>query len=252
MLQLRTEPELPAEAAAQLAAIAEQLDATVRDPFGAMFTGAGPLTDAVRIAHANGAREVSMEIFPSSPEHDMFASAAGFGLTRCILQLRRRLPVSDIRRDRYPMLATRSFRPGTEDEAAWLEVNNRAFAWHPEQSNWTLDDLHQRMAEPWFDADGFLLHEIDGRLAAFCWTKRHDEEAPPAGEIFVIGVDPDFQGRGLGGPMTLAGLDRMADTGLTVGFLYVESDNAAAVRVYAQLGFREVTSRRYYAQALRR
>jgi mycothiol synthase len=252
MLELRTEPDLPTEAAAALAALAEQLDLQVRDVFGAMFMGAGPLADAVRIAHANGAERLTMEIFPSSPEHDMFASAAGFGLTRCILQLRRRLPVSDIRRDDFPAIATRAFRPGTDDEAAWLEVNNRAFTWHPDQSGWTLDDLHRRMDEPWFDPDGFLLHEIDGRLAAFCWTKRHDEEAPPAGEIFVIGVDPDFQGRGLGGPMTLAGLDRLAAAGLTVGMLYVEADNRAALRVYAQLGFRESTSRRYYEQTLRR
>jgi mycothiol synthase len=97
------------------------------------------------------------------------------------------------------------------------------------------------MAEPWFDADGFLLHERDGRLAGFCWTKVHPAEPalgdPPMGEIYAIAIDPDFHGQGLGGPMTLAGLAWLAAQGLTVGMLYVESDNHPAVRTYERIGF---------------
>jgi mycothiol synthase len=251
MLELRTEPELAGEPAAQLAAIAEQVALASQEPFGALLTAAGPLADAARLAMRNGAQRLVLEIFPAGPEHDLIANGAGFTLRRAILQIRRRLPVTDLRRDGTAALSTRAFRPGTDDEARWLEVNNRAFAWHPEQSGWTLDDLHARMAEPWFDPEGFLLHEVDDRLAAFCWTKRHDEERPPAGEIYVIGVDPDFQGRGLGGPMTLAGLDWLADQGLAVALLWVESDNQHALRVYGRLGFKEWTSRRFYEQVLR-
>ena len=90
----------------------------------------------------------------------------------------------------------RTFRPGTDD-AAWLRVNNRAFENHPDQGGWVEAVLARRMAEPWFDPAGFLLAWRGDELAGFCWTKVH-EEPERLGEIFVIGVDPDAQGIGLG------------------------------------------------------
>jgi mycothiol synthase len=162
---------------------------------------------------------------------------------RDLLQLRCDLPVEPAG------IVTRAFDPDT-DVQAFIAVNNRAFAWHPEQAGMTAERLTATMAEPWFDADGFRLHEIDGRLAGFCWTKIHpaspQQGEPALGEIYVIAVDPDFHGQGLGGPMTRAGLDWLADQGLTTAMLYVEADNDAAVRTYERIGFfRHATNRAY-------
>ncbi len=61
---------------------------------------------------------------------------AGFAHDRDLRQLRCPLPLAP---DGRAPIATRPFVPG-QDEEAWLRANNRAFAGHPEQGNWDLDD----------------------------------------------------------------------------------------------------------------
>ncbi len=160
--------------------------------------------------------------------------ARGLRATRELLQLRAPLPPEAVHDAGSPPVPVRPFRPG-RDEKAWLEVNARAFADHPEQGSWTLADLERREREPWFDPGGFLLHEEDGRLAGFCWTKVH--LTPVLGEIYVIGVDPDFQGRGLGRALTRAGLGHLATRAVPTAMLYVEATNTPALVLYRSLGF---------------
>ncbi|MCW2736191.1 mycothiol synthase [Nocardioides sp.] len=126
----------------------------------------------------------------------------------------------------------RSYRE--TDAAAIVAVNAAAFADHPEQGAMDADNLARRMAEPWFDAAGLLVVEDETAVLGFHWTKQHDDRL---GEVYVVGVAPRAQGRGLGRLLTLAGLHHLAGLGVAEVLLYVESDNAPAVAVYSRLGF---------------
>lgn len=186
---------------------------------------------ALEVVASEGGGHVHMWIPKPSAEHDEVAAENGLVRGRDLYQMRRPLPLGET-----TDLPTRPFVVG-RDEDMWLDVNNRAFAWHPEQGGWDLATLKQREAEPWFDPEGFLLHERDDVLAGFCWTKIHADHDPPLGEIYVIAVNPDFQGTGLGRKLVVAGLDHLARAGLTVGMLYVDAQNTAAVELYKRLGF---------------
>jgi len=133
-----------------------------------------------------------------------------------------------------PDVVVRAFVPGA-DEDAWLAVNARAFAHHPEQGRLTAADLAARTAEPWFRADDLLLAERDGRLLGFVWLKV--EPGSDDGELYVLGVDPDAQRTGLGRLLTALTLRRFSDRALRRVLLYTEADNAAALRTYASAGF---------------
>jgi mycothiol synthase len=197
-----------------------------------------PLVDAARdeIAAAGGGHATLWIHGDSAP---VDAIRAPFEPERELLELRVPLPLPDP--PKWPDgIKVRTFVVG-RDERDWLEVNNRAFAGHPEQGGWTLDTIEQREQSEWFDPNGFLLAFDDDGLEGFCWTKVHPAAPPrepvPLGEIYVIGADPARQGRGLGRALTTAGLESLANRGITMGMLYVDGSNTAAVALYRSLGF---------------
>ncbi|MET8382914.1 mycothiol synthase [Streptosporangium canum] len=210
------------------------------------------------------------------PGAEALALSTGFTKIRSLWQMRRSLFTAIPGFDLPDGVRLRTFEPGSPDEEAWVALNAKAFAHHPEQGAWTLEDLERREQEPWFDPAGFFLAErlagpvgdggsayegtvdsrpvdsgpVDGapegcgadgdRLIGFHWTKVHGDGGhghEPIGEVYVVGVDPAEQGGGLGRSLTLAGLSHLRSGGLAQVMLYVDESNTAAIRLYEKLGF---------------
>jgi len=136
----------------------------------------------------------------------------------------------------------RTYVPQDADEI--VAVNARAFAHHPEQGAMDRADLDRRMSSDWFDPAGLFVAERDGRVIGFHWTKVEDG----IGEVYVVGIDPDAQGGGLGTALTARGLRHLHERGLPVVDLYVEGDNAPALKVYRNLGFQDHARDTLYAR----
>jgi mycothiol synthase len=189
------------------------------------------------LLHAPGAH-LRLWIMQATAADDATAHDLGFAPERDLLQMRVPLPLPpEIVASARPV-ATRPFQPG-RDDAAWLATNNAAFADHPEQGHWTLDDLHAHMKFDWFHLEGFLVADRpDGNgLLGSCWTKIDRTSVPVLGEIYVISVNPEFHSQGWGKALTVAGLQWMANQGISIGMLYTTASNTAAVKLYESLGF---------------
>jgi mycothiol synthase len=196
---------------------------------------------------ANG-RQLRLWAHGDLPAASRLADASGFQRVRALWQMRRSLQTQLDRPHLADGVTVRTFRVG-EDEDEWTALNRRAFASHPEQGAWTRADLDLREQEPWFNPEGFFLAERDGKLVGFHWTKIHGRDGagdgePEAqhphqaiGEVYVVGVDPDERGSGLGRALTLVGLRYLRSRGLFQAMLYVDESNTPAIRLYESLGF---------------
>lgn len=172
----------------------------------------------------------------------------GFKKVRTVIQMRRSLndSIPELTKD----VPIRNFLPGIDNDE-WVALNNKSFANHPDQGNWSARDLEIRTKEDWFDPQGFLIAEENQKMIGFCWTKVHgghshkhsEHEAhhdhDPIGEIYIMGVDPEYSGKGIGKAITIAGLRHLRYQGIFSAMLYVDADNTTAIKLYQSLDFTE-------------
>ena len=199
--------------------------------------GRALLSQAIEHAHAGAARRLDLWAYNDNPASARMASEFGFRATRRLLHLHRHM--RDVPDAVTPVGAIiRAFAAGVDDETL-LALNNRIFAGHPENGQWTLDDLRARMSQDWFNADDILMIEVDGVLAGFCWLKIEDRGGDDGrvGEIYVIGTLPEFQGRGLGRYLIARALARLVEREVETAAIYVDQANETAIRLYESSQF---------------
>jgi len=215
------------------------------------------------------ARQGAVWAYGDLPAAQALAGQLGLVRGRVLLQMRQHAgelppPASRVDPAVPDGVQIRTFVPG-QDEAAFLAVNARAFAWHPEQGRLDLAGLQGEMAQDWFDPAGFFLAvsppdpakaSTQETVVGFHWTKVHALDPTPGsgahvgpiGEVYVLGVDPQSGLRGLGAPLTAAGLRYLAARGLDTVMLYVEGDNDRAIRLYERFGFRTYLTNAVYSR----
>lgn len=93
----------------------------------------------------------------------------------------------------------------------------------------------------------YVAARVDELLVGYAGISRLGRTPPFEYEIHTIGVDPAFQGRGIGRAMMTDLLDFAGPD--AVVFLEVRTDNSPAIGLYTNLGFVTVGVRKRYYQA---
>ncbi len=193
-------------------------------------TTTGAHADRLVVATVTDSGTAELRAWTLRSRHAEAFEQHGFRVDRRLHEMVIDVPIAPVR---APVdLVFRGYRPG--DEVAWVTVNNRSFAGHPEQGSFTVDEFLVRTRLAWWDPEGLRLAFHDGELVGSCWTKVHPDGV---GEIYVIGVDPSVAGRGWGEALVREGLRHLAEVGCTRVRLFVTADNHAAMALYAKLGF---------------
>jgi mycothiol synthase len=180
------------------------------------------------------------------PSLDASLERFGFSVVRSLSEMSVTLPVES-----SPTVTEQDFvvrRFNDDDVETLVSINAAAFGDHREAGSLDRGEVESLMAEPWFDPEGLLFHEAGGVVAGFCWTKVHDNGE---GEIYRIGVDPQFHSAGIGRRIVLAGLEYLATKrGCSTGFLWVDEANAPAMGLYDAIGLTTRSRNREFSPAL--
>jgi len=89
----------------------------------------------------------------------------------------------------------------------------------------------------------YVAARVAGRLVGYAGISRLGRKPPFEYEVHTIGVDPAYQGHGIGRRLLEELLD-FADGGVV--YLEVRTDNEAAIALYRSFGFAQIGIRRRY------
>jgi ribosomal protein S18 acetylase RimI-like enzyme len=148
----------------------------------------------------------------------------------------------------------------TDDIDAVVEFSVRA--WKPVFESFARvmgSEIYQRVYPDWRAAQARAVDsacrtegnrawvaEADGRPVGFVVVVIHDEAK--SGEIYMLAVDPDYQGRGIGLDLVTFAVDRIAELGIPLAEIGTGGDpgHAPARHVYEKAGFQALPLMRYY------
>ncbi|HEY5625321.1 MAG TPA: mycothiol synthase, partial [Dehalococcoidia bacterium] len=207
---------------------------TVHPQFRRKGIGRTLLSRIIEHARSEDAHRIDLWAYNDSAAGRAMARDFAFEETRRLLHMHRHPGPAPIPAPTEGA-SVRPFRPGADDEL-WLALNNRIFAGHPENGEWTMDDFQARLQQPWFKPEDLLMLEIDGEPAGFHWLKV--EERPGegrVGEVYVIGTAPEYHGRGLGRFLLSTGLTHLSKRDVDAVAVYVDQSNHRAVALYWSL-----------------
>jgi mycothiol synthase len=144
-----------------------------------------------------------------------------------------------------------SVRPFKNGDAPLLtRVQNDAFT-----GSWgfcpnTAEQIEYRVRMPNTSLAGIQFLFEGESPAGYCWTVMVPAESGVRGMIGMIGVVPQFRGKGVSRHILQAGMKHLRSVGLAEIGLEVDGNNDPAVRLYNSTGFKTLGERHWFERVL--
>ncbi len=174
----------------------------------------------------------------------------GFSIARQFLELRLALSKTSIPETPCNTYSLRHLQPGEEEQLTQLQ--NRYFSGAWEYNPNTTKDIAYYLSLSHHSPEYVILIYDKDKPIGYCWTEINSEatEIKKEGRIHMLGVDPDYRGRGIGKKVLLAGLSYLKNRGVQVVGLTVDSENKVAGALYRSAGFKPWTTSLWYEKAI--
>jgi mycothiol synthase len=199
-----------------------------------------------------GVKRVHVVIPQESMAAKRLFSIMGFRFVRRFLELTLDLYESQLPDIGQNDILFRYLRCGEEEKL--MHLQNRSFV-----NTWgynpnTLDEIIYRTSlQSCSPEDVILACEADS-LIGYCWTRRifgeNEIKSRDKGRIYMLGVDPQYQWRGIGKQVLLTGLSHLKSKGVKSVELSVDSENKAACSLYRSAGFEILARSLWYEKVL--
>jgi len=148
-------------------------------------------------------------------------------------------------------VSIRHLEKGEEDEL--LTIQNRSFIGTWGFSPNTIDEITYTSGMSNSPYTGILLARDGDKPIGYCWTKIEtiNESADIDGiaRISMLGVDPDYRGKGLGRELLLTGLAYLKENDFHFARLTVDQQNEAAYSLYRSIGFTVCNTSLWYEKS---
>ena len=187
---------------------------------------------AVRRARELGVGIAHVDIAEDNSVARKVLSKLGFQCVRRFYELELNMSRIDWEEARQATRGCRHFKRG--EEAKLTEIQNRSFADHWGYNPNTVETTRFSINLSHTSPEDIIFTCEEDKIIGYCWTEILENNE---GRIYMIGTDPDYQGKGIGRRSLLAGLLYLKSKDINTSILTVDSENKAALKLYKSIGF---------------
>jgi mycothiol synthase len=207
---------------------------------------------AISRAKELGIMRLHVNILQNNLMAKQLLTKMGFIFIRRFLELRLELSRTHLQEIKNIVAQYRPLHSGEVERLTRLQ--NRSFTGSWGYNDNTFEEINYRINLPTCSPEDIILALDSDKPIGYCWTRinlqKNRAPSESMGRIYMLGVDPDYRGRGIGRQLLLRGLSYLRSKGLRVVELTVDRGNKAAYTLYKSVGFKLWTSTLWYEKKL--